>query len=66
MISPESVANFYYPLADRHEFAVKKDQEFSLKPDEQIKYKLVDVQPDRAVIVNEKTNERIEIGLLTP
>lgn len=66
MISPESVANFTYPLGDRHEFAVKKDQEFSLKPDEQIKYKLVDVQPDRAVIVNEKTNERIEIGLLTP
>ncbi|MFL6584014.1 MAG: Amuc_1099 family pilus-like system protein [Chthoniobacterales bacterium] len=66
MISPESVANFTYPLGEKHEFAVKKDQEFSLKPEEQIKYKLLDVQPDKAVLVNEKTGERVEIGLLTP
>ncbi len=52
MISPESIANFYYPVAEPHEFAVKKDQEFSLKPETQIKYKLVDVQPDKAVIVH--------------
>ncbi len=31
------------------------------------KYKLVDVQPSKAVIVNpRKPNDRIEIGLLTP
>lgn len=66
-ISPESVANFVYPLADHPEFSVKKDQEFSLKPEAQIKYKLVDVQPDKAVIVPaEHPNERIEIGLFTP
>ena len=64
MISPESVANFYYPLGMRHEFAVKKDQEFTLKPEEQIRYKLIDVQPTKAVIVNPQTNERIEVGLL--
>ena len=67
MISPESVANFVYAWSGRREFAVKKDQEFSLKPDEQIKYKLVDVQPDRAVIVNtQKPNELIEISPLNP
>ena len=66
-ISPESVATFVYSWGGRQEFQVRKDQEFSLKPQEQIKYKLVDVQPTKAVIVNlQKPNERIEIGLLTP
>ena len=67
MISPESVANFVYVWSGRREFAVKKDQEFSLKPEEQIKYKLVDVQPAKAVIVNtQKPNEPIEVGLFIP
>ena len=65
MISPESVANFVYAWGERREFAVKKDQEFSLKPEEQIKYKLIDVQPAKAVIVDtQKPNEPIEIGLV--
>jgi hypothetical protein len=65
--SPESVANFVYLWGKRREFAVKKDQEFSLKPEEQIKYKLVDVQPGKAVVVNtQKPNELIEIGPLGP
>jgi hypothetical protein len=67
MISPESVANFVYAWGGRREFAVKKDQEFSLKPDERIKYKLVDVQSAKAVIVDtQKPHEPIEVGLLTP
>jgi hypothetical protein len=67
MISPESVAHFVYAWGGRQEFAVKKDQEFSLKPEEQIKYKLVDVQPSKAVVVNtQKPNEPIEVGLVTP
>jgi hypothetical protein len=69
-ISPESVATFIYswpagspPL----EFHVRKDQKFSLKPVERIKYKLADVQPTKAVIVSsEKPDERIEIGLIVP
>ena len=66
-ISPESVATFVYTWGVRQEFQVRKDQEFSLKPQEQIKYKLVDVEPAKAVIVNtQKPNERIEIGPLTP
>jgi len=64
-MSPESVATFVYTWGGRREFQVRKDQEFSLKPQEQIKYKLVDVDPAKAVIVNtQKPNEPIEIGLL--
>jgi hypothetical protein len=69
-ISPESVATFVYTWpagGDRREFEVRKDQEFSLKPQEDIKYKLIDVQPTKAVIVNnQKPNEPIQIGLLGP
>ena len=67
MVSPEPVANFVYLWGKRRDFAVKKDREFSLQPDEHTKYKLVDVQPAKAVIVNtQKPNELIEVGLLTP
>ena len=67
MISPESVANFVYDWGDRKEFAVKKDQEFSLKPEEQIKYKLIDVQPGKAVIVDtQKPDVPIEVPPLAP
>jgi hypothetical protein len=38
-----------------------------VKPLEEIKYKLVDVQPDKAVIMNtQKPNEPIEIGFANP
>jgi hypothetical protein len=67
MISPESVANFVYEWGERKEFAVKKDQEFSLKPEEQIKYKLIDVQPGKAVIVDtQKPDAPIEVPPLMP
>jgi hypothetical protein len=61
--SPQSVATFVYTWGGRNEFELRKDQEFSLKPVEEIKYKLIDVQANKAVIVNtEKPNEPIEIG----
>jgi hypothetical protein len=67
MMSPESVANFVYEWGERKEFAVKKDHEFSLKPMEQIKYKLIDVLPDRAVVIDTQKPERpIEVALLAP
>src|SRR5213080_2746723 len=66
-MSPESVATFVYTWGGRQEFQVRKDQEFSLKPQVQIKYKLVDVDPAKAVIVNtQKPNEPIEIGPFNP
>jgi len=65
--SPQSVVTFVYAWGGRREFEVRKDQEFSLKPVEEIKYKLVDVQPAKAVIVNTETpNEPIEIGFAAP
>src|ERR1041385_7351574 len=66
--SPESVANFLYTWNGAEQaFAVKKDQEFSLKPLEDIRYKLLDVQPDKALIVDtQKPNEKIEIKPLSP
>ncbi|HEY0369019.1 MAG TPA: Amuc_1099 family pilus-like system protein [Chthoniobacterales bacterium] len=65
--SPESVATFVYLWGERREIQVKKDQEFSLPPQTEISYKLLDVQPSKAVIINtQKPDERIEIGLLSP
>jgi hypothetical protein len=65
-ISPESVANLIYGWGPVREFSVRKDQEFSLPPHEEIKYKLIDVQPDKALIIDtRKPEERINIGLLT-
>jgi hypothetical protein len=65
--SPQSVATFVYTWGGRREFEVRKDQEFSLKPIEQIKYKLVEVGPNKAVIVNtQKPNVPIEIGFAAP
>jgi len=64
-MSPESVATFVYTWGGRREFQVRKDQEFSLKPQEQIKYKLIDIGLAKAVIVNsQRADEPIEIGLL--
>ncbi len=67
MISPESVGTFVYTWGDRRELVIKKDQEFSLPPQTEIRYKLIDVQPEKAVIVNtQKPEERIEVGPLAP
>jgi hypothetical protein len=65
-ISPESVATFVYSWRGRKEFVVKKDQEFSLPPEGDIRYKLIDVEPTKAVIASsQKPNTPIEIGLLS-
>jgi hypothetical protein len=42
-------------------------QKFSLKLVEEINYKLVDVQPNKVVIVNtQRPNARIEVGFASP
>jgi hypothetical protein len=66
-VSPESVATFVYSWKERREFVVKKDQEFSLPPETDIRYKLIDVQPNRAVVASSKKPDApVEIGLLAP
>ena len=64
--SPESVATFAYMWRGTEEtFAVKKDQEFSLKPRDEIKYKLLEVQPAQAILIDtQKPKEKIEIPLV--
>ena len=65
--SPESVANFLYTWGGDQRFSAKKGQEFSLKPQTEIKYKLIDVQPSKAILINtQKPNEEIDIGLVSP
>ena len=66
-MSPEPVVTFVYTWpasSPPRNIQVRKEQEFSLKPNEQIKYKVIDAQPTKAVIVNtEKPDQRIEINL---
>ena len=66
--SPQSVATFVYAWGGRKEFEVRKDQEFPLSTAEgNRKYKLIDVRPDKAVIVNTQTpGAPIEIGFAAP
>src|SRR5947207_15869130 len=56
-MSPESVATFVYTWGGRREFQVRKDQEFSLKPQEQIKYKQIDIGPAQTVTGNSQRAE---------
>lgn len=66
--SPQSVATFVYSWGGRKEFEVRKDQEFPLATAEGNRtYKLIEVRPDKAVIVNTQTpNVLIEIGFAAP
>src|SRR5437667_3757564 len=51
--SPQSVATFVYTWRGRREFEVRKDQEFPIASAEGNRtYKLIDVQPAKAVIVS--------------
>lgn len=58
---PTSFAEFLYRY-DGTTFKVKKDDEFSLKPDEAHKYKLIDISEKEAVIQDQKTKEQIKIA----
>src|SRR6266498_3960011 len=66
--SPQSVATFVYTWGGRKEFEVRKDQEFPLATAEGNRtYKLIDVRPDKAVIVNaQNPGAPIEIGFASP
>ena len=66
--SPQSVATFVYAWGGRKEFEVRKDQEFPLATAEGNRtYKLIDVRPDKAVIVSiQNPGAPIEIGFAAP
>lgn len=62
--SPDSFALLTY-LWEGRDIQLKKNQEFSLKPENDLKYRLIDVSQTGAVIVNvAKPNDRITVPLL--
>ncbi len=67
MTSPQAIVTFVYQWGQPREFSVKKGQEFSLPPQMEIRYKTVEVAPNRVVIINtQKPDERIEVQPLAP
>ena len=58
---PTSFAEFLY-LFDRSTFKVKKDDEFSLTPELDRKYKLIDISATEALIQDQKTKEQYKIA----
>ena len=54
--SPDQYAQFSF-LWDHTEFTVKKEQQFYLKPERDIEYKLVDIRDSEAVIIKVKTDK---------
>jgi hypothetical protein len=57
---PTSFAEFLY-LFDNSTFTVKKDDEFSLPPEPDRKYKLIDISEKEAVIQDQKTREQHKV-----
>ena len=62
---PDSYAAFRFFLnTPPKDFGVKKDAPFTLDPEPDVTYKLIDIQKDHATIQNQKTNEEITIPLI--
>jgi len=57
---PTSFGEFLY-LYDNSKFTVKKDDEFSLPPEPERKYKLIDISEKEAVIQDQKTREQHKV-----
>jgi hypothetical protein len=55
--SPDSVALMHY-IWDDSDFQVKKDQVFTIKPEADVQYKLIDIQENEALIENLKTGDK--------
>jgi hypothetical protein len=67
MISPRIIGRFRYSWSKEAEFSAGKDEQFSLEPEEQTTYRVIDLQAAKATIIDtEKPNDLIEIALLNP
>ena len=62
--SPDSYALFKY-FWDGTEMVVKKEKTFSLKPEIDVQYKLIDIQESEALIENLKTGTKLKISRAT-
>jgi len=60
--SPDSFALFQY-LWNNSQFQKKKDEEFSLDPEKDVVYKLVDIESGQAVLENLKTRKKTTLRL---
>ncbi len=63
--SPDSYGVFSY-LWNGTEFNKSKGDVFTLKPDETVEYKVLDIKPTGAGIENLKTAEKISIPKMAP
>lgn len=59
--SPSSFSILAYVWSEGQTLQLRKDQEFSLKPEENVKYRLVDMSPAGATIVRLSDNETIKV-----
>jgi hypothetical protein len=61
---PDSYARFRYFWKGSKPFPVKKDASFTIDPETDVTYKLIDINENGATIVNLKTNQEIKIPLV--
>lgn len=62
--SPDSFAIFHYDW-NNTQFQRKKDEEFTLEPEKDVVYKLVDIESGQAVLENLKTRKKTTLRLET-
>ncbi len=59
--SPDSYALFLYTWKGNAKIQVKKDKTFSVAPENDVQYKLVDIDVTRALIQSVKTGEKVTV-----
>ena len=63
--SPTSYAVLNYLWANKR-FAVKKNQEFTLAPEDKVKYKTLEINDRSVVLLKEDENKKLTINLVAP
>ena len=63
--SPTTYAVLEYLWTGKN-FAVKKNAEFTLKPEDNVKYKVVDLSDTDVTVLKEDENKQIHVKLLPP
>lgn len=61
--SPDSIAYLQFTLGSGREFPLKKNQEFTLPQEPNVKYRLVEVTPSEATLLRVADNQTIKLPL---
>ncbi len=61
--SPDSIAYLQFALGSGKEFPLKKNQEFALPPEPNVKYRLVEVTPAEATLLRLADNQTVRLPL---